>query len=293
MNGKIDLEELKMSTKLLIKNTIKQNKDVCNNKRYKNLHFEELLSSMKSDKFSDNYKLLDKIGEGCFSIVRKCRNRFNNYIYAVKINKKTDDEFFNITKNEFDIMSMFANDKRICKVYELYIENSCIYTVIEYCKGITIENLFKLESNNSSSTRIHSPLKNKILIVKEIIGAVRTLHNKNVIHRDIKYDNIIIDFNCKRSKSCDAIKSNEKINLSNLKNHVFDEKSFNIKLVDFNISRKVKDFNSTLFSLVGTPHFSAPELLEAKMYNNKIDIWSIGILFYYILFKKLPFNGLK
>lgn len=296
MNGKndiIDMDDLKNSTKMLILNTIKFNKNKINYKRIKNPHFNKILSLYESDKFSDNYELLKKIGEGCFSIVRICRNKHSNKLFAVKINKSIDEEHFNISKNEFDNMCLFSNNKGVCKAYELYVEDSCIYTVLEYCKGITLQKLFE---KSSKYYKNHSSyLRSIILTTKQICQTVKDLHNCNIIHRDIKYDNIIVDLSNKRSKSQDFLNQQEnEYNLEEYFNHHFqNENSIIVKIVDFNISRKVKDYNSELFSLVGTPHFSAPELLEEKLYDNRVDVWSIGINFYFMIFNKLPFKGDK
>ena len=86
-----------------------------------------------------------------------------------------------------------------------------------------------------------------------------------VCHKDIKPENIIIDYR--------------------------SEHDFGLKLIDFNVSQTVKDDTFAMFSHTGTEAFMAPEMLENKQFNEKIDIWGAGCILCFLLTGKMPANG--
>jgi serine/threonine protein kinase len=100
-------------------------------------------------------------------------------------------------------------------------------------------------------------------IFYQILTALEYLHNeRNVCHRDIKTDNILAD------------------------------KSGNIRLIDFGLSRQfLPDQPTMMTTTCGSPHYIAPEVLKGKSYSNKCDIWSCGILLYFMMTGKYPFSS--
>lgn len=95
----------------------------------------------------------------------------------------------------------------------------------------------------------------------QIISGIHFLHKNGIMHRDIKLENI-----------------------------VYNEKSKNLKIIDFGLS-KVLFPSETTSECCGTVSYTAPEIFENKPYNSKIDIWSFGIIAYILEFKKLPFES--
>ena len=94
----------------------------------------------------------------------------------------------------------------------------------------------------------------------EITVAVMFMHNKHILHRDIKCHNIFI--------SADGI----------------------LKLGDFGISREIESTNAKLKTAAGTPYFMAPEVLKGIPYDSKADMWSVGVILYELITLKKPFD---
>lgn len=93
--------------------------------------------------------------------------------------------------------------------------------------------------------------------MQELLCAIAHCHANGVIHRDIKPENIMVD-------------SNERV-----------------KLLDFGLSKKSK--GETDQTICGTPYYIAPEMIEGDFYNEKVDIWSIGVLLYSLVSGEMPF----
>jgi calcium-dependent protein kinase len=100
-------------------------------------------------------------------------------------------------------------------------------------------------------------------IMKKIMGAVAFMHSYKIAHRDLKPENFMFE-NC--------------------------EHDAEIKLIDFGMAKKFTH-HSSLETSVGTPTYSAPEVLSEGSYNAQCDVWSLGVLLYIMLSGQLPFSG--
>uniref|UniRef100_A0A7S3KWC2 Protein kinase domain-containing protein n=1 Tax=Euplotes crassus TaxID=5936 RepID=A0A7S3KWC2_EUPCR len=204
---------------------------------------------------SDHYNLMEKLGFGTYSQVRRGIHKKSEEIYAVKISKgQTSGNFL---KNEAEILKQLNSDF-IPKFHEFQTDSfsNKSYLVMEYVKGTSLDKF--IEENGALSE------EESLRILKQLISAVKELHSNGYAHRDIKPQNIIIT----------------------------EDK--NLKLIDFNISKRMKSgsesddeeckFKSIFFTQISSPKYSAPELSLQECYSESIDIWGIGLAFAEMLF---------
>lgn len=204
-------------------------------------------------KFRDNYQIGQMLGQGAFGEVRKCIHRKTKVIRAVKLIRKDamTAEEEQSFKDEIAILSKLDHPN-ILKLYEVFTDDKRYYLVTELCKG---GELFDEILNKGYFSE-----KEAALIIQQILQAVSYCHNLKIVHRDLKPENVLID---KEQGNC-------------------------IKIIDFGTSIKHND--QVLTNTHGTSYYIAPEVL-LKKYNEKCDVWSIGVILYILLSGKPPFDG--
>ena len=221
-------------------------------------------------------EIMKKLDEGSFAKVYLARDMNNNKILALKKidEKKLGNKGKIYLQNEIKILRMI-NHLNIIKLYFVLKKPNFTFLGIEYCNGKSLrDNLYEYINQHKK------PFPEKLVqkLMKQILSGVKCLHDKGIIHRDLKLDNILIyydnDFDLKNKNLYAAT----------------------IKIIDFNTSYIPNSFNP--FSVVGTPLNMAPSIVQ-NMYNlpnpydEKIDIWSLGTLCYEMLFGKPLFSGSK
>lgn len=205
-------------------------------------------------KFKEEYRMGEIIGFGGLSSTRKCYNRITGECRAVKVTKKEDLEFGERKKllQEIEILKELDHPS-ISRIIDIFEDKKKFYFVQEYLSGGA---LFDSLIQNVGFTENASAL-----IIRQALSAVSYLHNKKIAHRDIKPDNILFE-------SVDSL---------------------NIKLMDFGNSRKMGN-NEGLSGVYGTAYYVAPEVI-AGAYDEKCDIWSLGVILYMLLSGNPPFDG--
>ena len=207
-------------------------------------------------KFRDYYQLGQVLGTGAFGEVRKCVSRTSKLIRAVKIIKKEsmskeEEESF---KQEMATLKKLDHPN-ILKLYEVFEDSKKYFLVTEYCKG---GELFE-EIVNKITFSEHEAAG----IVKQVLQGVSYCHNIGIVHRDLKPENILVD----------------------------KEQGGILKIIDFGTSAEYdKQDGAKLSTIHGTSYYIAPEVLKKK-YNEKCDVWSIGVILYILLSGKPPFDG--
>lgn len=180
---------------------------------------------------------------------------------AIKVIRKSklnkSKIFQQLNKNEFEILEE-TNHPHITRVFELMEDSKNFYIVMELMTGGNL--IEKLRANQMHFTEVQVAS-----VVNQMLLALNFMHSKNIMHRDIKPENIMCE-------DCEDL-PNEKIY---------------IKLTDFGFAVKY-DPNKKEQLSVGTPLYMAPELCERKPYDNKVDVWAVGVIAYYLLVGQTPF----
>lgn len=205
--------------------------------------------------FPKNYKLDQAVlGEGAFGKVQKCQKRSTGEVFCVKIIDKMllENEERMRLKYEIDILKNL-NHPNIVRLYEVYENKSSLLIVTELAEGVE---LFDEISKRKKFNELEAAV-----VIKQIIQAIAYCHHVNVAHRDLKPENLLIDTNNKG----------------------------NIKVIDFGTSHHYAGSND-MTQMYGTPYYIAPEILSGR-YNEKCDMWSIGVILYIMLSGRPPFGG--
>ena len=217
---------------------------------------ETSVGSLEMD-IREIYKFKDLLGRGHFGTVRSAYRRFEkapHKLFAIKsISKKNlSINHLNDLIKEVDIISSLDHPN-IIKFYETYNDNYYFHIVMELCRG---KDLLSRINKGINDEKIIAT------IIMKILHSISYCHSKGISHRDLKPENIIFE-----SPDIDS----------------------DIKLIDFGLSKKFKS-SEKLHSILGTPYYVAPEILT-KNYNEKCDIWSVGIITYLLIVGDVPFKG--
>lgn len=201
-----------------------------------------------------NYRLLKTIGKGNFAKVKLARHMPTGVEVAIKIIDKTQLNPGSLQKlfREVRIMKDL-NHPNIVKLYEVIETKTTLYLVIEYASGGEVFDYLVA----------HGRMKEREARIKfrQIVSAVHYCHQKRVIHRDLKAENLLLDGN------------------------------MNIKIADFGFSNEFSP-GSKLDTFCGSPPYAAPELFQGKKYDGpEVDVWSLGVILYTLVSGSLPFDG--
>ena len=204
----------------------------------------------------DRYELLENIGEGGMGTVYKAKCHLLNRFVAVKILKtelSNDEEFIARFKREATSIAKLSH-QNIVNVYDVGAENNINFIVMEYINGKTLKQVIKENGRLSSEKTLN--------IVLQITEALECAHKNNIIHRDIKPDNIMI--------------TEENI----------------AKVMDFGIA-KVADSRTLTNSskVMGSVRYFSPEQAKGKFVDCRTDIYSLGIVMYEMVTGKVPYNA--
>jgi calcium-dependent protein kinase len=201
----------------------------------------------------EDYDFKKELGSGTYGIVYEAIHRVTNERRAVKAICKDQVEDEEALKNELTILKQLDHPN-IVKLYEIYEFGNDIYMVTELCEG---GELFEFITKQRHLTEAQAAK-----IMRQMFSAVAYLHGRQVCHRDLKPENFLLKYNGDDS---------------------------NIKLIDFGLSRKLRD-NEVMSEPDGTPFYLAPEMLEGK-YNETVDNWALGVILYIMLSGSPPFFG--
>ncbi|NP_001371153.1 uncharacterized protein LOC627035 isoform X1 [Mus musculus] len=211
-----------------------------------------MASNSKKKRLGSQYRVLSYLGEGAYGTVKLALHLKTEALVAIKmveISQKTID----VILAELEVLKTL-NHPNIIRLFQVLLTSSHVNFILEYASGGSLLDLIEE----------HGPLQEEEAkkIFGEILAAVKYCHNIDIIHGDIKPENILID-----------------------------EKG-NMKLTDFGLAIKLSP-GRLLSQRRGTKSFWAPELMLGEPYNGrKTDIWSLGVLLYFITTGHYPFAGI-
>ncbi|XP_040189632.1 MAP/microtubule affinity-regulating kinase 3 isoform X5 [Rana temporaria] len=201
-----------------------------------------------------NYRLLKTIGKGNFAKVKLARHILTGREVAIKIIDKTQLNPTSLQKlfREVRIMKIL-NHPNIVKLFEVIETEKTLYLIMEYASGGEVFDYLVA----------HGRMKEKEARSKfrQIVSAVQYCHQKHIVHRDLKAENLLLDAD------------------------------MNIKIADFGFSNEFTVGNK-LDTFCGSPPYAAPELFQGKKYDGpEVDVWSLGVILYTLVSGSLPFDG--
>ncbi|XP_025321197.1 serine/threonine-protein kinase SIK3 isoform X8 [Canis lupus baileyi] len=200
------------------------------------------------------YEIDRTIGKGNFAVVKRATHLVTKAKVAIKIIDKTQLDEENLKKifREVQIMKMLCHP-HIIRLYQVMETERMIYLVTEYASGGEI-----FDHLVAHGRMAEKEARRKF---KQIVAAVYFCHCRNIVHRDLKAENLLLDAN------------------------------LNIKIADFGFSNLFTP-GQPLKTWCGSPPYAAPELFEGKEYDGpKVDIWSLGVVLYVLVCGALPFDG--
>ncbi|KFV83226.1 Serine/threonine-protein kinase Nek5, partial [Struthio camelus australis] len=205
----------------------------------------------------DKYEIIKEIGEGSFGKVFLAKGKVNNeqcVIKEIDLTKMPTKEE-EASRKEVNLLAKMKH-ANIVTFYTSLQEKNKLYIVMEYCDGGDLMKRINMQ---------HGVLFDEDQILSwfvQIALGLKYIHDRKILHRDVKAQNIFLSNNGKVAK-----------------------------LGDFGIAKELNNTMELACTCVGTPYYLSPEICENQPYNNKTDIWSLGCVLYELCALKHPFEG--
>ena len=266
------------------------NFDVINDamgKEYLVFDSSELYDDYQMGNKSDDFEILKKLGSGAFGKVFKVRSKINNKVYAMKIInikelKEENEKAYQLTVNETEFLKGLSHS-HVIKYYKCFTEGQFLYIIIEFAENGDMDCF--IEAHKKFKKHIQEEELWNIFL--QCMGALAYVHSMGVIHRDIKPANLLMDNNM-------TIKLGD-FGVSAVKNKEEGNQYLNANYNPFKNKENMK-YHGTY---VGTKNYMAKEIMEENEYDQKVDVYSMGVSFYEMcyfhipkrVFKSQDFNG--
>lgn len=213
-----------------------------------------------SSNLGANYELEERIGEGASGVVWRAHDKRTNDVVVAKILREEHTQDLDLVTRFIQERSLLLKLKgpQIVGVKDLVVEGSRIAIVMEYVDGVSLREVLKIGNLRPVEAAT---------ITLHVLEGLKIAHENNVVHRDVKPDNVLLTKGWQKGKQG------------------------TIKLTDFGISRLITEGRSTSTSLVGTPEYLPPELIERGEASYPADVYGVGIMLYELIAGRTPFAG--
>ncbi|KAF7244221.1 Serine/threonine-protein kinase Nek8 [Varanus komodoensis] len=204
----------------------------------------------------EKYERIRVVGRGAFGIVHLCLRKMDQKLVILKqipVEQMSKDERL-AAQNECQVLKLLHHP-HVIEYYENFLEDKALMIAMEYAPGGTLAEFIHKRGNSllDEETILH--------FFAQILLALFHVHTRQILHRDLKTQNILLD-----------------------------ERHVTVKIGDFGIS-KILSSKSKAYTVVGTPCYISPELCEGKPYNQKSDIWALGCVLYELASLKRAFEA--
>ncbi|KAI0758310.1 Pkinase-domain-containing protein [Irpex lacteus] len=199
------------------------------------------------------YRRLETIGKGAYGSVHKGLEISTDKVVALKIiNLDTEDDDVGDIQREVALLTQLRDAPNVTQYYGCFMDGPRVWIVMEYAEGGSVRTLMKASKDGTIEEKYVAT------IIREVLYGLSYLHKSSIIHRDLKAANVLITA------------------------------SGSVKICDFGVSALLATASSKRNTLVGTPHWMAPEVAHASAYDTKADIWSLGIMIYEMIKGNVP-----
>uniref|UniRef100_A0ABK8F4T1 Twitchin n=1 Tax=Anopheles gambiae TaxID=7165 RepID=A0ABK8F4T1_ANOGA len=202
----------------------------------------------------DQYEILEEIGTGAFGVVHRCRERKTGNVFAAKFIPVSTNAERELIRREIDIMNQLHHRKLIY-LHDAFEDEDEMVLIYEFLSGGELFERITTEGYRMCEQEI-------IEYMKQICEAVKYMHERNIIHLDIKPENVM----------CQTRNTNQ------------------VKLIDFGLATKLNP-NEMVKISTGTAEFAAPEIVEREPVGFYTDMWAVGVLAYVLVSGLSPFAG--